>query len=77
MSTHKFHREAMAADASSLGIERLQIVERGRHVMMVGQFRAKPITYILARSPSDWRVRKKIRADLRRRVRAIANQETA
>lgn len=76
MSVLKFHRECLG-DAANLGIENLQILDRGRHVMMVGQFRSKPITYILARSPSDWRIRKKIRADLRRRVREIANLETA
>ena len=76
MSVLKFHRDVLA-DAGSLGIDNLQIIERGKHVMMVGQYRAKPVTYFLARSPSDHRVRKKIRADLRRRVREIANQDHA
>ena len=74
MSVLKFHRQCLD-DAASLGIDSLQIVERGKHVMMTGQYRSKPVTYFLSRSPSDWRVRQKIRSDLRRRVRAIANQD--
>ena len=67
MSTLKFFRETMA-DASALGIEGCQIIERGRHVLLSGR---------LSRSPSDGRVRANVRAHRRRRVREIANQDTA
>ena len=72
--TVKFHRD-VCQDASSLGIEQLQIVDRGRHVLLTGQYRGKPVTHFLSRTPSDGRVRKNIRAHLRRCVRAIANQD--
>ena len=76
MSTLKHFRETLA-DAANLGIEGLQIVERGRHVLLSGRFRGKPVTHFLSRSPSDGRARMNVRAHLRRRVREIANQDTA
>lgn len=76
MSVLKFHRE-ICSDAAGLGIDDLQIIERGRHVLLAGKFRGKPITHFLSRSPSDARVRKNVRAHLRRRVREIANQDIA
>ena len=76
MSTLKHFRETLA-DAANLGIEGAQIIERGKHVLLSGLYRGKPVTHFMSRSPSDGRVRKNVRAHLRRRVREIANQEMA
>lgn len=73
MSTLRFHRETKAL-ACDLGIEAVEVIPRGRHSMLVGRYRGKPLTAIISNSPSGMAL-KNVRADLRRRVREIANQD--
>ncbi len=68
----KFHREAVSL-ADNLGIDGVQVIPRGKHSMLVGRYLGKPLSIPLSNSPSGMAL-KNVRADLRRRVRAIAEQ---
>lgn len=67
--TLKYHRE-IADKVRALGVEAVVIEDARKHKRLRGRINGREFCYSMASSPSDWRVPRKILADIRRMIRA-------